>query len=59
MTNAIDKILRLAECEDFKPKSIVVFAHNKGSLPGGLKPAPVSRLREAHPHLMCSCAHFI
>jgi len=26
---------------------------------GGLKPAPASRLRGAHPHLLCSYAHFI
>ena len=25
---------------------------------GGLKPAPVSRLRGAYPHLLCSCTHF-
>jgi len=38
-------------------------AHHNGSLPMQLKvvlvSAPVSRLRGAHPHLLCSYAHFI
>ena len=52
--------------ESYLPRSSAV-TFPKRSLPwlftnaalGGLKPAPVSRLRGARPHLLCSYAHFI
>jgi hypothetical protein len=52
--------------ESHLPRSFAV-TFPKRSLPwlftnaalGGLKPAPASRLRGAHPHLLCSYAHFI
>ena len=51
--------------ESHLPRSYVV-TFPKRSLPwlftnaalGGLEPAPASRLRGAHPHLLCSYAHF-
>ena len=51
--------------ESYLPRSYAV-TFPKRSLPwlftnaalGGLKPAPVSRLRGARPHLLCSYAHF-
>jgi hypothetical protein len=40
------------------PKRSLPWLFSNAAL-GGLKPAPASRLRGAHPHLLCSCAHFM
>ena len=40
------------------PKRSLPWLFTSAAL-GGLKPAPVRRLRGARPHLLCSCAHFM